>query len=57
MIGNEFVTKETDKIMSNKDYDFPLNLAMSAVWIIGNFKQPELAVHRLFTATSHRNLF
>ena len=47
LMGNEFVTKEVDKIMKDKNYDFPLNLAMSAVWIIGNFKGVNLKVLNL----------
>lgn len=47
LVGNEFVTKQVDKIMKSKKYDFPLNLAMSAVWIIGNFKGVNLKVLNL----------
>jgi ribosome-associated protein len=44
-MSNEFISKEIDKIMSDKKYDFPLNLAMSAAWILGNFKGINLKIH------------
>ncbi len=51
-MSNEFVSKEIDKIMNNKKYDFPLNLAMSAAWVLGNLKGINLKVHDVSKVSS-----
>jgi ribosome-associated protein len=43
-MSNEFVNQNIDKIMANAEYEFPLNLAMSSAWILGNFKGINLKI-------------
>lgn len=42
---SDYVNKEIDKIMNDSNLEFPLNLAMSAAWILGNFKGINLKIH------------
>ena len=37
-MSNPYVKKEVTKILEDKKYEAPLNLAMAAAWIIANFK-------------------
>ena len=39
-----YIHKEIDKIMNNKKLAFPLNLAMSCAWIMGNLKGLNLKI-------------
>ncbi len=43
-MGNPYIEKEVKKILENKDYEFPLNQAMGAAWIIANFKGVNIKV-------------
>lgn len=40
-----YIEKEIDKIMGDPKFEFPQNLAMSAAWILGNFKGLNLKVY------------
>lgn len=43
-MSREFITKEVDNIFEDKKLPFPKNMAMSAAWILGNFKGINLKV-------------
>lgn len=40
-----YIEKEIDKIINDESFEFPKNLAMSAAWILGNFKGLNLKVY------------
>ena len=40
----EFVSQEIGKIIKDESLEFPLNLAMSTAWILGNFKGINLKI-------------
>lgn len=43
-MSKEFVDKEIDKIIQDKDFSFPKNMAMAAAWLLGNLKGINLKV-------------
>lgn len=43
-MSSEYINSEVDKIYNNSDYEFPLNAALAATWILGNFKGTNLKV-------------
>ena len=43
-MSNPYVKKEVTKILEDKKYKAPLNLAMAAAWIIANFKGVNIKV-------------
>lgn len=43
-MSNEFINKAVDKIVEDKNYPYPLNIAMASTWIIGNLKGVNLKV-------------
>lgn len=43
-MSREYVTKEVSEIFNDKNLEAPLNLAMAAAWIMGNFKGINLKV-------------
>jgi ribosome-associated protein len=44
MSNNTYIESEVDKIIGDKNLEFPLNLAMTCAWIMGNFKGINLKV-------------
>lgn len=44
MAMNEYIKSEVDKIIKNESYEFPLNHAYSAAWILANFKGDSLKI-------------
>jgi len=40
----EYIKQEVKKIINDDSFEFPLNLAMSAAWIMGNFKGINLKI-------------
>ena len=40
----EYINAEVDKIINDKSFEYPQNLAMTAAWIMGNFKGLNLKV-------------
>ena len=40
----EYINKNVDEIVNNESFEFPLNMAMSCAWILGNFKGINLKV-------------
>lgn len=51
-MANEYVQSEVKKIISNPGYEFPLNHAMSAAWIVANYKGDNLKVFDLKKSSS-----
>ncbi|MFZ4712654.1 MAG: ribosome silencing factor [Bacteriovoracaceae bacterium] len=43
-MSTDFKTKEINNIMSSETFTYPLNVAMSAAWILGNYKGLNLKV-------------
>lgn len=43
-MSREYVTKEVTAIINDKSFEAPLNIAMAAAWIMGNFKGINLKV-------------
>lgn len=43
-MANEYIQSEVNKIMSNPEFEFPLNHAMASAWILANFKGDNLKV-------------
>ena len=43
-MSNEFLKSELSKIANDKRWAFPLNQAMSAVWMLANFKGDNLKI-------------
>lgn len=52
MAQNEFIQSEVQKIISNKSFEFPLNHAMAAAWILANFKGDNLKIFDMRKSTS-----
>lgn len=44
MAVNEFVQNEVKKVLGTQGFEFPLNHAMAAAWILANFKGDNLKV-------------
>lgn len=44
MAMNEYIKGEVDKIITNESYEFPLNHAYSAAWILANYKGDNLKI-------------
>lgn len=38
----DYVQREVNKLFENKEYEFPLNIAMASAWILGNYKANNL---------------
>jgi ribosome-associated protein len=51
-MANEYVQSEVKNIISNTGYEFPLNHAMAAAWIVANFKGDNLKVFDLKKSSS-----
>ena len=43
-MSRDYVTKEVSAIIEDKSFEAPLNLAMAAAWVMGNFKGLNLKV-------------
>lgn len=56
-MSKEFITQEIKKIMENKDYPYPKNVAMASAWIIGNFKGYNLKVFDVSKKSSLADFF
>lgn len=44
MIQNEFIKKEVEKIVADKNLEYPKNIALAATWIMAHFKGINLKV-------------
>lgn len=56
-MSREYVTKEVEAIYKDKTFAEPLNMAMAAAWIMGNFKGLNLKVLDLRNASSIADFF
>lgn len=52
MAANEYIQSEVKKVISNSEFEFPLNHAMAAAWILANFKGDNLKVLDMRKSTS-----
>jgi ribosome-associated protein len=43
-MSRDYITKEFTKIMNDKSFEAPLNIAMASTWVMGNFKGINLKV-------------
>lgn len=43
-MSNEFINNNVDKIVEDKNYAYPLNIAMASTWLLGNLKGVNLKV-------------
>ncbi len=56
-MSREYVTKEVEAIYKDKSFPEPLNMAMAAAWIMGNFKGLNLKVLDLNHSSSIADFF
>ena len=56
-MSREYVTKEVEAIFKDKELLEPLNMAMAAAWIMGNFKGLNLKILDLRNQSSIADLF
>jgi ribosome-associated protein len=56
-MSREYIAKEISKIISDKSFAPPLNKAMAAAWIMGNFKGINLKVIDLHEKSSIADFF
>ncbi|EQC44691.1 ribosome silencing factor [Bacteriovorax sp. Seq25_V] len=57
MSSNEFINKNVDEILSNKEIDSTLAKAMACAWICGNFKGINLKILDMKKSTSLGDYF
>lgn len=43
-MSRDYISQEVEKIFSDERYKFPLNMAMSTAWILGNYKGINLKI-------------
>ncbi len=46
-MANEYIQSEVKKVISNEQFEFPLNHAMATAWILANFKGDNLKIFDL----------
>jgi ribosome-associated protein len=51
-MSQEFISIEVDKIIKNEGFEFPLNMAMAAAWLLGNLKGINLKVFDVSASSS-----
>lgn len=56
-MSRDYVTKEVEAIYTDKNFKAPLNMAMAAAWIMGNFKGLNLKVLDLNHSSSIADFF
>ncbi len=52
MAVNEFIQAEVTKILNDSNFEFPLNHAMAATWILSNYKGENLKVFNMKKSSS-----
>jgi ribosome-associated protein len=52
MAQNEYIQEEVKKVITNKEWQFPLNHAMASAWILANFKGDNLKIFDMKKSTS-----
>src|SRR5690606_703851 len=43
-MSSEYINNEVDKILKDKKYPYPLNIAMASAWLLGNLKGVNLKI-------------
>lgn len=56
-MSTDFIQKETAKILNDEKLTYPLNIAMTAAWIMGNFKGTNLKIHDVRKMTAMADYF
>lgn len=56
-MSNEFISKEFSKVLNDKTYPAPLNMAMAAAWVCGHYKGINLKVLDLHKANALSDYF
>lgn len=56
-MSKEFIAKEVDKIIADKSYKKPQNVAMACAWILGNLKAVNLKVLNVSKQSSLADYF
>lgn len=51
-MSQEFIDKEIEKIVNDKEFSFPLNMAMASAWLLGNLKGINLKVFDVKSTSS-----
>ena len=51
-MSQEFINAEVDKIVNDNGFEFPLNMAMAAAWLLGNLKGINLKVFDVSATSS-----
>ena len=46
-MANEYIQNEVNKVITNTQFEFPLNHAMATAWILANFKGDNLKIFDL----------
>jgi ribosome-associated protein len=46
-VANEYIQNEVNKVITNTQFEFPLNHAMATAWILANFKGDNLKIFDL----------
>lgn len=52
MAINEYVQAEVNKVITNPNFEFPLNHAMASAWILANFKGDNLKIFDMKKSSS-----
>lgn len=52
MAINEYIQSEVKKVITNPNFEFPLNHAMASTWILANFKGDNLKIFDMKKSTS-----
>jgi ribosome-associated protein len=52
MSQNEYIKQEVSKVITNPQFEFPLNHAMASAWVMANFKGDNLKIFDLRKSTS-----
>lgn len=56
-MSNDFVSNEVKKIVGNKDFQYPLNLAMASTWVFANFKGINLKIYDVQESSTLSDFF
>ncbi len=56
-MSRDYVNKEVKSLLEDKKYEAPLNMAMAAAWIMGNFKGINLKILDLRNVSSIADFF
>lgn len=51
-MSKEYIQSEIKKIIDNKEYEFPLNIAMASSWMMAHFKGENIKVYDVSESSS-----